>query len=50
LMPDRDGDHAYKIKSPLEEHERSSKRAFWSNPKAICRRKKSQRNVCGRDR
>ena len=22
LMPDRDGDHAYKIKSPLEEHER----------------------------
>ena len=22
LMPDRDGDHAYKIKSPLEEHQR----------------------------
>jgi hypothetical protein len=22
LIPDRDGDHMYKIKSPLEEHER----------------------------
>ena len=24
-MPDRDGDHMYRIKSPLEEHERSVK-------------------------
>jgi len=23
VMPDRDGDHMYRIKSPLEEHERS---------------------------
>jgi hypothetical protein len=22
MMPDRDGDHVYRIKSPLEEHER----------------------------
>jgi hypothetical protein len=28
LMPDRDGDHAYKIKSPLEEHERVIKESL----------------------
>lgn len=27
-MPDRDGDHIYRIKSPLEEHERVVKEAL----------------------
>jgi hypothetical protein len=27
-MPDRDGDHMYKIKSPLEEHERVVKESL----------------------
>src|SRR6266446_9887472 len=27
-MPDRDGDHMYRIKSPLEEHERVVKESF----------------------
>ena len=31
-MPDRDGEHMYRIKSPLEEYER----VFSSNPTATC--------------
>jgi hypothetical protein len=27
-MPDRDGDHIYRIKSPLEEHERAVKESL----------------------
>jgi hypothetical protein len=32
-MPDRDGDHMYKIKSPLEEHERVVKESLLERSK-----------------
>jgi hypothetical protein len=35
-MPDRDGDHIYRIKSHLEEHERVVKESLSSNPTAFC--------------
>jgi hypothetical protein len=35
-MPDRDGDHMYRIKSPLEEYERVVKKTYLSNRLAIC--------------
>src|SRR5262245_10421782 len=34
-MPDRDGDHICRIKSPLEEHKRVVKQSFSSNPTAV---------------
>ena len=37
-MPDRDGDHIYQIKSPLEEPSASSRKAFSSNPTAFCQK------------
>ena len=37
-MPDRDGDHIYRIKSHLEEHERVVKESLSSNPTAFCQK------------
>jgi hypothetical protein len=37
-MPDRDGDHIYRIKSPLEEHERVVKESLLVNPTAFCQK------------
>ena len=38
-MPDRDGDHMYRIKSPLEVHERVVKESLLVKSEAFCRNK-----------
>ena len=35
-MPDRDGDHMYRIKSPVEEHERVVKESLLVKPSSPC--------------
>ena len=38
-MPDRDGDHVYRIKSPLDEYERVVKEDLLVKSKGYCRRR-----------
>ena len=50
VMPDRDGDHMYRIKSPLEEHERAVKESLlvksdgWL-PKEVSRQRSGRRSI-----
>ena len=49
-MPDRDGDHIYRIKSPLEEHERVVKESLLVKsdgrlPEEVSKRSHRQRSI-----